>query len=196
MAKGKFKKALKKLTGKAKNIANHIIEAEKNVAKGVEAAALLPFAPFMKMAVKKKGAKPEKKIIPLAKQFIELVIKQDGGSSYEMAYYECLAAQNLETGMQEEHLAEDIASIVKLVVEWIQKIRKKKESGAELTKAEAEALKEADLINETDKKLKESEAMDESKNAGFKNVSGKSFDTKTIGIIAVVLIAAYFVTRK
>ena len=191
--KGKLKKGLNKLKGKAKNIGEHIIAAEKNLAKGVEAAALLPFAPFMKMAVKRKGSTPEKKIIPLAKQFIELVVKPDGGNAYEMAYYEALTQQNFETGMQEEHLAEDVASIVKLVVEWIQKIKAKKASGKELTKAEAEALKEAEIIDKTAKEIKNSQADDEA--GEFKNVKSGMLNTKMLGIIAIVVIGAYALSR-
>lgn len=194
MAKGKLKKALTKLKGKAKNIGEHIIAAEKNLAKGVEAAVLLPYAPFMKALVKKKGATPEKKIIPLTKQFIELVVKKEGGNAYEMAYYEVLAAQNLETGESSEHLAEDIASIVKLVVEWIQKARKKKESGQPLTPTEEAALKEADLIAATDKKLKETADESSPAEGAAKDIS-KSFNMSSLKWVAIAVIA-FFVIKK
>jgi hypothetical protein len=145
----------------------------------------------MKMAVKRKGATPEKKIIPLAKQFIELVVKKQDSNTYEIAYYECLTQQNLENFENvedyEEHLAEDVASIVKLVIEWIQKIKKKKESGQQLTPAEAEALKESEAIDDTKKKIADSIIEDEAKTGGMKNVS-KAFDMKTIGIVAAVVV--------
>jgi hypothetical protein len=192
MAKGKGKKALNKLKGKAKNLGKHIIEAEKNLAKGVSQAVLLPYAPFMKIAVKKKGATPEKKIIPLAKQFMQLVVKSDNSSTYEMAYYECLSEQQNYEGNQTEHLVEDIGSIIKLVVEWIKKAQAKKQSGQPLTELEESALNEAEKIKEVEKKINEEE--DESKSGGFKDIS-KSFSSNTIKYVVIIAVAAFVIYK-
>jgi len=163
MARKKKTKAERK--ERRKKILKKVGKAIKKVAlapaKAASFAALIPFQPMLKAAVKKKGIEPKKKLSELAKQFHSVVLQ---GKNFE-----------------EENLIEDIASIVKGIISFFQSKKKvleeKKAAGEELSEGEENTL---DTVSAIEKQVQDT-VVD-----GAKSSIG-DFVTSPMGLIVIGL---------
>ncbi len=161
-------------------------QIKERIKKGVKAvgnaaifAPLLPFKPAIHTAVKRTGVEPEKRLPKLVEQFRERVLKKE---KYDNEYFDYTG--NYDT-IHSENLIDDAGSIVKVIIDWIRGIKKKKEDGKKLTELEDKIATHAEDVEEVVRE----EAKD-----GIEEKIGEKV-TSPVGILVMVGIA-YFLLKK
>jgi len=135
MGKGKVKAAIKKAGGKAKAA---VKKAGSKVKEKSKYAILLPFKPTMVAAIKLKGGsvKMSDPIEKVALLFKDMIIDKKPKINYED-----YLVDNRINNFGEEEAA---SAIITLILNFIEKIKKKKEAGETLSKEEQFVLDKAE----------------------------------------------------
>jgi hypothetical protein len=122
---------------------------KERIKKGIKAvgnaaifAPLLPFKPAIHTAVKRTGVEPEKRLPKLVDQFKERVLKKE---RYDNEFFDYTGYYDQ---IHSENLIDDAGSIVKIIIDWVKGIKKKKDDGKKLTELEDKIATHAEDVEE------------------------------------------------
>ena len=166
--RAKRREKIKKAIKQAKKLAG-------DVANVAVYAPILPFAVMMRAVLKKKGFRPERKVSKLVEQFYKNVVKHE---TYE------------------EHLIDDVVSIVKDILQWFKKKKTDKDEGKEQTDTEKAVAEHQDDVEKSAKAEKEGTADSEEKETAGSSGGFMKGNTMIWVLLAVVVVAGLVMYKK
>ncbi len=175
---------LKKAFGKIKGGVKNLVKKIGSVAGSAVLLPLLPLKPLIKKILKQKKLSTAGSLKDLVNRFYNGVVKKHpAGKNYD----------NIDLdNYDDENSVDAIGLVVGAIIDFIKQIKKKKESGAKMTKEEETIIAGTDKVT---KKLSEKAKSEAAANIGEKIL----FDRKTqfiiIGVVIAIIIVVLMVMR-
>lgn len=178
----------KKNREKRKKFFKGIGDVVKKVARLVASPLTLPLLPFkkpMKRALNKQNVSYKNDVLDIAKQFYKHVVQKSNYEGYESYYL------HIPTD-KKGNLVEDVASIIKAIINFFKKNKEKIEKGV----ATAEEILMEKEVEESHKELEQPEKMAKAiREDSFHATQKNSMDTKSVVMYAIVAIVALKVLK-